>query len=71
MRWTHRRYEMSSNEPSVARVSDLDPRVEPAEDDAKPVPRADDDVPARRVLAHDLEHIVWDDDGEEPIPPPD
>jgi hypothetical protein len=62
---------MTSNEPSVTRVSDLDPRVEPAEHDARPVPRADDDVPARRLLAHDLEHIVWDDDGEVPVPPPD
>ena len=31
----------------------------------------DEDVPARRLLAHDLEHIVWDDDGDEPVPPPD
>lgn len=62
---------MSSNEPSVAGASDLDPRVEPAEHDAKPVPRADDDVPARRLLAHDLEHLVWDDDGDQPVPPPD
>lgn len=62
---------MSSNEPSVAGVSDLDLRVEPAEHNAKLVSRADDDVPARRLLAHDLEHIVWDDDGEAPVPPPD
>jgi hypothetical protein len=62
---------MSSNEPSEAGMSDLDPRVEPAEHDVKLIPRADDYVPARRLLAHDLEHIVWDDDGEEPAPPPD
>ena len=31
----------------------------------------DDDVPARRLLAHDLEPLVWDDDGESPLPPPD
>ena len=71
IRWTDRRYAMSSNEPSVVGVSDLDSRVESAEHPVKPVPRADDDVPARRLLAHDLEHIVWDDDGEEPVPPPD
>jgi hypothetical protein len=31
----------------------------------------DDDPPARRLLAHDLEHLVWDDDGEATAPPPD
>jgi hypothetical protein len=31
----------------------------------------DDDVPARRLLAHDMEHIVWEDDGERAAPPPD
>ena len=31
----------------------------------------DEDVPARRLLAHDLEHLVWDDDGEQAVPPPD
>jgi hypothetical protein len=30
----------------------------------------DDDVPARRLLAHDLEHMIWDDDGPTG-PPPD
>jgi hypothetical protein len=67
----HRRYAMSSNEPSVTRASDLDPGVAHSQYDAKPVLRADDDVPARRLLAHDLEHIVWDDDGDERVPPPD
>jgi hypothetical protein len=62
---------MSSNKPSAAGMSDLDPRVEPVEHDAKLMPRADDDVPARGLLAHDLEHIVWDEDGEKPVPPPD
>ena len=62
---------MSSNNPPVAGMSDLDPRVEFAEHDAKLVRRSDDDVPARRLLAHDLEHIVWDEDGEDPVPPPD
>ena len=31
----------------------------------------DDSVPARRLLAHDLEHMLWDDDGENAVPPPD
>jgi len=48
-------------------MSDLDPRVEPFEQDVTILPPADDeDVPARRLLAHDR-----DDDGEEPVPPPD
>jgi len=29
-----------------------------------------DDVPAKRLLAHDMEHLVWDDDGDA-VPPPD
>jgi hypothetical protein len=31
----------------------------------------EDGPPARRLLAHDLEHMVWDDDGEKSVPPPD
>jgi hypothetical protein len=34
-------------------------------------PLAEDDVPARRLLAHDLEHAAWDHDGEDAAPPPD
>jgi len=30
-----------------------------------------DDVPAARLLAHDLEPLVWEDDGEQVLPPPD
>ena len=30
-----------------------------------------DDVPAARLLAHDLEPLVWEDDGEGVLPPPD
>ena len=30
-----------------------------------------DDVPAARLLAHDLEPLVWEDDGEQALPPPD
>ena len=32
---------------------------------------AKDDVPAARLLAHDLEPLVWEDDGEGVLPPPD
>ena len=31
----------------------------------------DEDVPARRLLAHDMEHLIWDDEGERAVPPPD
>jgi len=31
----------------------------------------DDEAPARRLLAHDLEHLNWDHDGEDAVPPPD
>jgi hypothetical protein len=31
----------------------------------------EDGPPARRLLAHDMEHLVWDDDGEPGPPPPD
>jgi hypothetical protein len=30
-----------------------------------------DDVPAARLLAHDLEPLVWEDDGDGVLPPPD
>ncbi len=47
-------------------------RVEQTEQDIRPVsPIEDEDVPARRLLAHDMEHIVWDEDSEEAVPPPD
>jgi hypothetical protein len=48
--------------------------VDPAqpEQEVPPIPAIqDDDVPARRLLAHDLEHLMWDDDGEDAAPPPD
>ena len=46
-------------------------RVEPPQQEIQPVTMIrDEDVPARRLLAHDLEHLVWDEDGE-PVPPPD
>ena len=50
-----------------------DIRVERSEQELPPAIAAvhDDDVPARRLLAHDLEHLVWDDDGERAVPPPD
>ena len=42
------------------------------EQDLQPVSMIqEEDVPARRLLAHDLEHLTWDDDGETAVPPPD
>jgi hypothetical protein len=32
---------------------------------------AEDSIPAARLLAHDMEALVWDDDGDEVLPPPD
>jgi hypothetical protein len=55
-------------------MSDFDIRAErPQQDDIRAVApiAADDDVPARRLLAHDLEPLVWDDDGDGALPPPD
>ncbi len=51
----------------------FDSRVERPEQDPKPVStlRHADDVPAARLLAHDLEPLVWDDDGDSVLPPPD
>jgi hypothetical protein len=52
-------------------MSRLDRQFEPGEPDVTIRAAADDDVPARRLLAHDLEPIAWDEDGEGPVPPPD
>ena len=53
-------------------MSDFDTRLERPQQEIQPVTVIrDEDVPARRLLAHDLEHLVWDDDGEGPLPPPD
>jgi hypothetical protein len=54
-------------------MSHFDARVDPSsEQENAPVPPSHvDDVPARRLLAHDLEHLQWDDDGESSVPPPD
>jgi hypothetical protein len=54
-------------------MSHFDIRVERPQPDVTPATpiRPDDDVPARRLLAHDLEPIAWDDDGEGVLPPPD
>jgi hypothetical protein len=53
-------------------MSHFDARVERPEQEMPPVSAIqDEDVPARRLLAHDLEHLVWDDDGERDVPPPD
>jgi hypothetical protein len=58
---------------TVHAMSYFDTRVERHEQDIKPVAifRTEDDVPARRLLAHDLEPLVWDDDGDGQLPPPD
>jgi hypothetical protein len=54
-------------------MSHFDIRVEQSGQDIQPVSpaRPDDDPPARRLLAHDLEPLVWDDDGDGANPPPD
>ena len=53
-------------------MSHFDARVERPEQDIQPVAAIqDEDVPARRLLAHDMEHLVWDEDGERAVPPPD
>jgi hypothetical protein len=54
-------------------MNHFDIRVERPQQEFPPVTpiRSDDDVPARRLLAHDLEPLVWDDDGEGVLPPPD
>ena len=53
-------------------MSDFDIRAPRPEHDIPPVsPIQDEDVPARRLLAHDMEHLVWNDDGEDAVPPPD
>jgi hypothetical protein len=58
---------------SVEPMSDFDIRVERTQPEIRPLPptHLDEDVPARRLLAHDLEPLVWDDDGEGALPPPD
>ena len=57
---------------SVGSMSHFDIRVEKPQPDIKPVSIThDEDVPARRLLAHDLEHLIRDDDGEGAVPPPD
>ena len=32
---------------------------------------AEDSIPAARLLAHDMEALAWDDDGDTVLPPPD
>ena len=58
---------------SVKPMSPFDPRAERPEQDIEPVAptRAQDDPPAQRLLAHDLEPLVWEDDGDGALPPPD
>ncbi len=55
-------------------MSDHDARAEQPDQVVQPPPPPlgmDDDPPARRLLAHDLEHMVWDHDAETAAPPPD
>jgi hypothetical protein len=54
-------------------MSHFDARVERSDSEIQPVSTIlqDDEPPARRLLAHDMEHLVWEDDGERPLPPPD
>ncbi len=53
-------------------MSDFDIGASQPDQEGQPVsPIEDHDVPARRLLAHDLEHLVWDHDGEDGTPPPD
>ena len=53
-------------------MSHHDVRAEQPEQVLPPTPPVlDDDPPARRLLAHDLEHMVWDHDAETAAPPPD
>jgi hypothetical protein len=52
-------------------MSDFDIRAERPQDSSPVAPIREDDVPAARLLAHDMEHLVWDDDGEDAVPPPD
>jgi hypothetical protein len=53
-------------------MSDLNSALEGSPKEVPlPPPILDDDPPARRLLAHDMEHLVWDEDGEQAVPPPD
>jgi hypothetical protein len=54
-------------------MSQFDIRVSQSVDvETQPITAApDDEPPARRLLAHDMEALVWEDDGERPLPPPD
>jgi hypothetical protein len=53
-------------------MSDFEMPAQRPEPDVQSVSGMDeDDVPARRLLAHDIEHMIWDDDGEGAVPPPD
>jgi hypothetical protein len=58
---------------SVMSMSQFDTPAEGFPKDRQAVPgfASQDDVPAARLLAHDLEPLVWEDDGEGVLPPPD
>jgi hypothetical protein len=66
------RYTTAFAPASVPQMTQYDAGVEPPQQDIPPVSAIqDDDVPARRLLAHDMEYLVWDDDGDRAVPPPD
>ena len=57
---------------SVESMSHFDAPVEGIQPDQTVTAfTSQDDVPAARLLAHDLEPLVWEDDGEGVLPPPD
>lgn len=65
---------------SVREMSHHDSRVEQPQQDLTPPVQSlpatlpatqDDDVPARRLLAHDMDHMIWEHDGDGTVPPPD
>jgi len=53
-------------------MSHDDARPGQPEPEVPPFPAIDEDsIPARRLLAHDVEHSIWDHDGDDGAPPPD
>ncbi len=53
-----------------------DPSPDPSAESGNQVPASRiyehvDDVPAARLLAHDVEPLTWDHDGDGALPPPD
>jgi hypothetical protein len=66
------RYKTAAAPVTVPGMSHPDLRAEAPDNDIQAVAMIrDDDPPARRLLAHDMEHLVWDDDADTRVPPPD